>query len=174
VVKLTSEVDYFSLLNIGKFQIKTQNGHPFQIRLQEFYCPFEKRSISTNISRKILILSFFEFGQLPTFDQIKGMIKTSQVEIAENEADSAFYLSFKTVIEARDSKRVLEAMGMHPLLESEVMRVINFQRIEHLNEISADNQSMKINQHLKAKNFSQTKYPQIAFKFYFDSINKIK
>ncbi len=144
------------------------------MKLQEFYSAFEKRSIINNISRKILILSFFEFNHLPTFDQIKDMIKTPQVEIVENSTDSAFYLSFKTVIDARDSKRVLEAMGMRPLLESEVMRVINFQRIEHLNQISAENQSVKKNQHPKTIDFSKHQYPQKAFIFYFDSINNIK
>ncbi len=174
VVQLTSEIDYFSLLKIGNIQIKPKTGRPFQIALQEFYCAFEKRSIGNNLSRKILLLSFYEFNQLPTTDQIQDIIKIPQVEIVENYNDLAFYLSFKTVIDARDSKRVLEAMGMRPLLESEVMRVINFQRIEHLNQISADNHPIKIYQHLKSNDFSKTKYPQSAFKFYFDSINKIK
>ncbi len=75
--------------------------------------------------------------------------------------------------DARDCKRVLEAIGMHPLLESEVMRVIHFQKIEYLNQISADNQPVIINQDLKSQDFSKNNYPQKAFDFYFDSINKI-
>ncbi len=173
-VQLKSEDDYFSLLNFGNIQIKTKTSSPFRITLKEFYCAFEKRSVRNNLSRKILIISFFEFSQLPTFDQIKDLIKNPKVEIAQNSPDSAFYLSFQTVIDARDSKRVLEAMGMRPLLESEVMRIINFQRIEYLNKISADNKPVGINQDLQSQDFSRKKYPQNAFKFYFDSSNKIK
>jgi hypothetical protein len=65
-------------------------------------------------------------------------------------------------------------MGMHPILESEVMRIINYQRIEHLNKISVENTLVGINQDLNSQDFSKNEYPQEAFKFYFDSINKIK